>query len=775
MNTNLLRPFFYLAIIAFILSACQTDESVSEAPAFLIPVPEEAKVSFEEFIAPEAWQTPGKAIEASLVPGRFARVNYEQGVLLVRLIDQGMELIFSPYGQKEAYKAPFFPEAMNSYDEDEIVVLLPDEEGAITLELAGQICIFGSTEGFFLWQVSDDQLQVMTEQPRFFGQRTIWPLWEGQQEEHFYGLGSLVGGFDRAGGQYHLWPEHQGQTLASRFIRQTGDRLEHWEILPGVQTYYDFGGDRPWLGQLSGPLHFKLSLGEAGGGIPVSWKGTLKAHAGDQRLIPLWMLGHHRVFGGDAPQVTFLDRVQEYRNLRAPLDGVIYSPGTGFREGMIPTSEVGFVHKVLGQNSTKPMIWLNEETWKETETWRNADMDPGEYLSPYNQWLGRDAWGFFWYAENRAPEKERWGEEVAGLPFRQALRDLGNRRKHSLSENQNTFLGGSQRPVIALEESSNRAEVLHRALNQSLSFGANPAVWVRGHSYDSQSQWLRNMEFALFMPFFLSEGDLEQEALFRLDTPFYRRWTALIKERYKLIPYYFQSLVEARRNGIPLLRPLFWDFGSDPETWTIEDQFMIGKDLMIAPILEDGTEIRRIYLPRGEKWFVWRSGEELPSGRWLEVRIPPGQPLIIARGGTVIPSGFPGQIAEETKRFLEEYHYFPGQTAKLSRYWAFIDGQVLEDTDKIVTEMTASMNPREIRLVHEKISGAPPRVPAALIRFRRVRKPRRVLFDGFPIDINGPSYGVTESDVVTSWYEEDGSLLVKVFRPNAGFELVLEY
>jgi hypothetical protein len=37
-----------------------------------------------------------------------------------------------------------------------------------------------------------------------------------------------------------------------------------------------------------------------------------------------------------------------------------------------------------------------------------------------------------------------------------------------------------------------------------------------------------------------------------------------------------------------------------------------------------------------------------------------GQPLlIIARGGTVIPSGFPGQIAEETKRFLEEYHYFP--------------------------------------------------------------------------------------------------------------------
>jgi hypothetical protein len=768
-----------VAILAIAFFACQTDESAGDSPTFMIPRPEEAKVTFEEFTAQENWINPGAPVEGYLVPGRFAKVNYPRAVLLFRVIEEGLELVFSPYGLEEAAKAPLYPGEMHFNQENEWINLLPDEEGVITLELEGQVFTVGSPEAFLIWQVDEEHRLLMTEAPRYSGQRTIWPLWEalgeGQGEQSFFGLGSLAGGFNRSGGQYHLWPEHQGQTLASRFLRKSEASLEHWEVLPGVQSYYDFGGDRPWLGQLSGPLHIRVTLGKEEGRLPDSWGESLRAHAGDQRLIPLWMLGHHRVFGGDAPQITFLDRVQGYRDLRAPLDGVIYSPGTGFREGMVPTAEVGFIHKVLEQNSTKPMIWLNEETWKETTAWRSAGMDSAEYRGPLNQWLSRDAWGFFWYAEEPYPVEELWGEELEGIPFRQVIRDLGMRRKQTLSENQNSFIGGSQRPVIALGESSSREAALHQALNQAISFGANPAVWVRGHSQEPQSEWLRNMELAVFMPFFLSEGDLEQEALYQRDTGFYRRWTALIKERYKLIPYFFQSLVEARSTGAPLLRPVFWDYGTDPETWGVDDQFMVGKDLMIVPLLEEGQDTRRLYLPAGEKWFVWRSGEELPSGRWLEVRIPVGQPLLIARGGTLIPSGFPGQIAEETKRFLEEYHYFPGQPAKLTRYWAFIDGQVLEDTDKIVTEMTATMNPREIRLVHEKISGAPPRVPAALIRFRRVRKPRRVLFDGFPIDINGPSYGVTESDVVTSWYEEDGSLLVKVFRPNAGFELVLEY
>lgn len=99
-----------------------------------------------------------------------------------------------------------------------------------------------------------------------------------------------------------------------------------------------------------------------------------------------------------------------------------------------------------------------------------------------------------------------------------------------------------------------------------------------------------------------------------------------------LAPYVANLVNEAQANGLPAQRALFLHYPKDRETFTIQDQFLYGADLMVAPIIEQGAVSRRVYLPGGpgEVWrHVW-SGADWHSG-WHEVAAPIGQPPVFYR------------------------------------------------------------------------------------------------------------------------------------------------
>ncbi len=78
--------------------------------------------------------------------------------------------------------------------------------------------------------------------------------------------------------------------------------------------------------------------------------------------------------------------------------------------------------------------------------------------------------------------------------------------------------------------------------------------------------------------------------------------------REKMRPYIRSVMEQAHKSGAPVMRPLFFDFPADMDAWEVEDEYMFGPDILVAPILQEGGRSRQLYLPEGE----WR---ELYDGR----------------------------------------------------------------------------------------------------------------------------------------------------------------
>ena len=92
-----------------------------------------------------------------------------------------------------------------------------------------------------------------------------------------------------------------------------------------------------------------------------------------------------------------------------------------------------------------------------------------------------------------------------------------------------------------------------------------------------------------------------------------RRYAQLHVE---LLPRRLAAACQAVASGAPVVRPLFWCAPGDPETYAIADQYLLGDDLLVAPVLVDGARARDVYLPAG-RWREWESGTCHDGGRWL--------------------------------------------------------------------------------------------------------------------------------------------------------------
>jgi len=92
--------------------------------------------------------------------------------------------------------------------------------------------------------------------------------------------------------------------------------------------------------------------------------------------------------------------------------------------------------------------------------------------------------------------------------------------------------------------------------------------------------------------------------------------------RERLRPYIHEQMQIASERGLPPLRPLFIDFTEDPVCETIEDQFMFGSEIMVAPVLYEGARERKVYLPIGAEWINAWDGTAYPGGQWIDIPAP---------------------------------------------------------------------------------------------------------------------------------------------------------
>jgi alpha-D-xyloside xylohydrolase len=116
----------------------------------------------------------------------------------------------------------------------------------------------------------------------------------------------------------------------------------------------------------------------------------------------------------------------------------------------------------------------------------------------------------------------------------------------------------------------------------------------------------------------------------------YQIMSRYLRIRENLRPYIQRQMAAAHRKGTPVIRPLFYDFPRDQPCWNIEDQYMFGPDIMVAPVLAAGMQSRPVYLPPGDTWRDLLTDQTWPGGAWIEADTPLETIPVFVRGQAIV-------------------------------------------------------------------------------------------------------------------------------------------
>ena len=121
--------------------------------------------------------------------------------------------------------------------------------------------------------------------------------------------------------------------------------------------------------------------------------------------------------------------------------------------------------------------------------------------------------------------------------------------------------------------------------------------------------------------------------------------------KYKLMPYVYAQAKDCSERGLPMVRALLVEFPEDPGAWLVEDEYMFGSQILVAPLLESGTS-RTVYLPsfggvgRDSKWIDYQNGKVYASG-YQTIEAGPIPAVILVRDGSLIPHAPLAQRTDE--------------------------------------------------------------------------------------------------------------------------------
>jgi alpha-D-xyloside xylohydrolase len=164
-------------------------------------------------------------------------------------------------------------------------------------------------------------------------------------------------------------------------------------------------------------------------------------------------------------------------------------------------------------------------------------------------------------------------------------------------------------------------------------------------SEDYRELMVRWFQYGLFCPLMRLHGHREPRATFgaghsggpnevwSYGEQAYRIIVEQLRLRERLRGYILDQMAEAVRSGMPPMRPLFVDFPHDGSAWDIEDQFMFGPDLLVAPVTQLGGRAREVYLPAGTAWIEAFTGAEHNGGQAVTAHAPLTHIPVFTRAG----------------------------------------------------------------------------------------------------------------------------------------------
>ena len=160
----------------------------------------------------------------------------------------------------------------------------------------------------------------------------------------------------------------------------------------------------------------------------------------------------------------------------------------------------------------------------------------------------------------------------------------------------------------------------------------------------------RWFQFGAFSPLFRSHGEGVKREIFEIAPEGSDMRDNMIwydKLRYRLMPYIYATASDTYYDSGTIMRGLVMDFPNDDKGKSINDQYLFGHALLVAPVYEYKARSRSVYLPKGADWYNFYTGEKLIGGQTTTVSAPVTQIPLFVKAGSVVPMGPVTQYVDE--------------------------------------------------------------------------------------------------------------------------------
>jgi alpha-D-xyloside xylohydrolase len=264
---------------------------------------------------------------------------------------------------------------------------------------------------------------------------------------------------------------------------------------------------------------------------------------------------------------------------------------------------------------------------------------------------------------------------------------------------------GSQRyPLHWGGDAESTDDGMAAELRGGLSFGLSGfSFWshdVGGFTANSvqsmdQDLFARWLAFGMLSSHSRCHGEAPKEP-WNYGTNFMDKFRVIDDLKYRLMPYVYAQAKDCSERGLPMVRALFIEYPDDPGSWQVEDEYLYGSSLLVAPLLHEGATGRPVYLPPGT-WIDYQSGKSYTGG-WQQIEAGTVPEIILVRDGTVIPEIKLAQCTKDMDWSQLDLAVF-AQNASVAK------GQVFLPDDNELHELTLTKTDGAFKLENDPSAG----------------------------------------------------------------------
>ncbi|MCW3806631.1 alpha-xylosidase [Plebeiibacterium marinum] len=300
-----------------------------------------------------------------------------------------------------------------------------------------------------------------------------------------------------------------------------------------------------------------------------------------------------------------------------------------------PKGNLPYEDAVLDFSNPKTVDWYQSKIAGLLELGVGAiKVDFGE-AAPYNGIYASGKTGF--YEHNLFP-----------LRYNKAVAEITQKTKgEQIMWARSTWAGSQRYPVHWGGDPANTNTAMAAALRGGLSIGLSGfSFWshdIGGFVLQTPEDLYRRWTpFGMLTSHTRSHGAPPKEP-WEYSKVFLNDFRKADNMRYRLMPYIYAQAKKCTQTGLPMMRALFVEFPDDPGSWLVDDEYLFGEDILVAPLFEEVTE-RNVYLPKGN-WIDYQTGK-IYEGGWHLIEAGDIPIVMLVKEGSVIPHI---QLAQSTK------------------------------------------------------------------------------------------------------------------------------